>query len=170
MWAYEREIPYVVQRDGFVKHIVCLGNCQPGGQPFVHILIIIVKLSGSLGLILSDNLEQFSHKYCEHCFLFACTVYKKGFYLKVKGKKRFLKFFIEYFKYISRCPGVNSSNEVITKWFKNRLAGVCHFISQKNIKTCLTKPDQASFYMLVLVRLFKKIFTQEFVFDIASLY
>ena len=170
MWAYEREIPYVVQRDGFVKHIVCLGNCQPGGQPFVHILIIIVKLSGSLGLILSDNLEQFSHKYCEHCFLFACTVYKKGFYLMVKGKKRFLKFFIEYFKHISRCPGVNSSNAVITKWFKNRLAGVCHFISQKNIKTCLAKPDEASFYMLVLVRLFKEIFTQEFVFDIASLY
>ena len=145
MWAYEREIPYVVQRDGFVKHIVCLGNCQPGGQPFVQILIIIVKLSGSLGLILSDNLEQFSHKYCEHCFLFACTVYKEGFWLIVKGKKRFLKFFIEYFKHISRCPGVNSSNTVITKWFKNRLAGVCHFISRKNIKTCLAKPDQASF-------------------------
>ena len=105
---------YVVQRDGFVKHIVCLGNYQPGGQPFVHILIIVVKLSGSLGLILSDNLEQFSHKYCEHCFLFACTVYKQGFYLIVKGKKRFLKFFIEYFKHISRCPGVNSSNAVIS--------------------------------------------------------
>ena len=134
MWAYEREIPYVVQRDGFVKHIVCLGNCQTGGQPFVHILIIIVKLSGSRGLILSDNLEQFSHKYCEHCFLFACTVYKERFYLMVKGKKRFLKSFIDYFKHISRCPGVNSSNTVITKWFKNRLAGVCHFISQKNIK------------------------------------
>ena len=88
----------------------------------------------------------------------------------VKGKKRFLKFFIEYFKYSSRCPRVNSSNTVITKWFKNRLAGVCHFISQKNIKTCLAKPDEASFYMLVLVRLFKEIFTQEFVFDIASLY
>ena len=88
----------------------------------------------------------------------------------VKGKKRFLKFFIEYFKHISRCPGVNSSNAVITKWFKNRLAEVCHFISQKNIKTCLAKPDEASFYMLVLVRLFKEIFTQEFVFDIASLY
>ena len=159
-----------MQRDGFVKHIVCLGNCQPGGQPFVQILIIIVKLSGSLGLILSDNLEQFSHKYCEHCFLFACTVYKEGFYLMVKGKKRFLKFFIEYFKHISRCPGVNSSNTVITKWFKNRLAGVCHFISQKNIKTCLAKPGQASFYMWVLVRLFTKIFTKEFVFDIASLY
>ena len=92
MWAYERETPYVVQRDGFVKHIVCLGNCQPEGQPFVHILIIIVKVSGSLGLILSDNLEQFSLKYCEHCFLFACTVYKEGFYLMVKGKKRFWNF------------------------------------------------------------------------------
>ena len=103
-----------MQRDGFVKHIVCLGNYQPGGQPFVHILIIIVKLSGSLGLILSDNLEQFSHKYCEHCFLFACTVYKEVFCLMVKGKKRFLKFFIEYFKHISRCPGVNSSNTVIS--------------------------------------------------------
>ena len=77
---------------------------------------------------------------------------------------------IEYFKHISRCPGVNSSKTVITKWFKNRLAGVCHFISQKNIKTCLAKPDQASFYMWVLVRLFTKIFTKEFVFDIASLY
>ena len=170
MWAYEREIPYVVQRDGFVKHIVCLGNCQTGGQTFVHILIFIVKLSGSLGLILSDNLEQFSHKYCEHCFLFACTVYKQGFYLMVKGKKRFLKFFIEYFKRISRCPGVNSSSTVITKWFTNRLAGVCHFISQKNIKTCLAKPDQASFYMWVLVRWFTKTFNKELVFDIASLY
>ena len=88
----------------------------------------------------------------------------------MKGKKRFLKFLIEHFKHISRCPGVNSSKTVITKWFKNRLAGVCHFISQKNIKTCLAKPDEASFYMLVLVRLFKEIFTQEFVFDIASLY
>ena len=67
---------YVVQRDGFVKHIVCLGNYQPGGQPFVHILIIVVKLSGSLGLILSDNLEQFSHKYYELCFLFVQCIRK----------------------------------------------------------------------------------------------
>ena len=94
----------------------------------------------------------------------------KAFILWWRERKDFWNFFIEYFKHISRCPGVNSSNAVITKWFKNRLAGVCHFISQKNIKTCLAKPDQASFYMLVLVRLFKKIFTQEFVFDIASLY
>ena len=67
----------------------------------------------------------------------------------VKGKKRFLKFFIGYFKHISTCPGVNSSNTVVTncKCFKNRLAGVCNFISQKNIETCLAKPDQANFYM-----------------------
>ena len=111
----------------------------------MHILIIIVKLSGSLGLILSDNLEQFPHKYCEHCFLVACTVYKEGSYVMVKGKKRFLKFFIEYFKHISRCPGVNSSNTVITKWFKNRLAGVCHFISQKNIKNLFSQARSGKF-------------------------
>ena len=87
MWAYEREIPYVAQRDGFVKHIVCLGNYQPGGQPFVHILIIIVKLIGSLGLILSDNLEQFSHKYCEHCFLFLQCI-KKAFVLGWRERKK----------------------------------------------------------------------------------
>ena len=115
-----------------------------------------------------DNLEQFSHKYCEHCFLFAR--YKERFCLMVKEKKKNFKFLIQYEKHISRCPGVNSSNTVITKWFKNRLAGVCHFISQKNIKTCLAKPGQASFYMWGLVRLFTKIFTKEFVFDIASLY
>ena len=97
-------------------------------------------------------------------------MYKEGFCLGVKGKKRFLKFLIEYFKHISRCPGVNSSKTVIIKWFKNRLAEVCHFISQKNIKTCLAKPDLASFYVSVLVRLIAKIFTKEFVFDIASLY
>ena len=119
---------------------------------------------------LSDNLEQFSHKYCEHCFLFTCTVYKEGFWLIVKGKKRFLKFFIEYLKHISRCLDVNASNTIITKCFKNRLARVCHFIFQKNIKTCLAKPDQASFYVWVLVGLFTKIFTKEFDFDIASLY
>ena len=145
MWAYEREIPYVVQRDGFVKHIVCLGNCQPGGQPFVQILIIIVKLSGSLGLILSDNLEQFSHKYCEHCFLFACTVYKEGFWLIVRGKKRFLKFFIEYFKHISRCPEVNASNTVITKCFKNRLAGVYHFIFLEKYKNLFNQARSGKF-------------------------
>ena len=63
----------------------------------------------------------------------------------VKGKKRFLKFFIEYFKHISRCPGVNSSNTVITKWFKNRLAGVCHFISQKNIKNLFSQARSGKF-------------------------
>ena len=88
----------------------------------------------------------------------------------VKGKTNFLNF---SFSIKSKSAGARvliSSNTVITKWFKNRLAGVCHFISEKNIKTCLAKPDQASFYMWVLVRLFTKIFTKEFVFDIASLY